>query len=73
MLTVYARKEPAIDWYLKKYAPRHQRFDIQIYRDKALTKKMARFEWFQKKPTLNSKTVVCNCYRWRLEWVNIHE
>lgn len=67
-LTKYARKEPATDALLKKVP--FKRINVQIYNDKECKKPYARFMWYQKKPKFRARTIVINCFRWALVWVN---
>ena len=65
----YARKEPAADPILKKYAPEAKRYDVQVYNDPEATKPYGRFSWDQHPPKKNQKSVVLNGYRWELKWL----
>lgn len=71
MITVYARREPTADslrWSLPGY-PFGKR-DVQVYRDAECTNPFARIPWhYSSCPRRAQKTIVLNCYRWRLQWV----
>ena len=70
LLTLYARREPSADSVLLKYAPQAKRFDVVFYADHKATQPKGRFMWFSAgnlRPT--HKTVMLNCYRWRMVWL----
>ncbi len=68
LLTVYARKETTKDSFA--LVNEMDKYDIVIYKDRRCKTFYARFMWYQKsRPKWNSKTVVINCYRWKLIWL----
>ena len=70
LLTLYARREPSADSVLLKYAPNAKRFDVVLYTDHKATQPKARFMWFSADNLRSSrKTVMLNCYRWRMVWL----
>ena len=70
MITLYARREPTTDDVLLKHAPKTKRFDVVFYVDRQATQPKARFMWYAAESFRStSKTVMLNCYRWRIEWL----
>jgi hypothetical protein len=69
MFTLYARREPSTDDVLARYAPKARKTDVVLYTDAACTEPKARFRW-DYAPTRRKRTIIFNCWRWRLEWVD---
>lgn len=69
-LTLYGRREPTTDSVAIQHGLAHKQ-DVVLYADKACTKPYGRYSWhLSNRPRHNSKTVMLNCYRWRLAWVH---
>ena len=68
-LTLYLRREPTTDSTWLKYGT-GERYDIQAYGDKDATDPVGRFIWSNTKPRKGCKTVVLNCFRWRVVWLS---
>ena len=69
-LKLYARQEPTTDAIIKKYAPKANKKDTVFYKDKGATQFYARWQWDQGGRPVKRKTVVLNCYRWAIVWID---
>lgn len=65
MHTVFVRHEKSTDPLVRKHAP--AAVDTAVYEDRECTKPKGRFT--DRRISKNTKTLMLNCYRWRIEWV----
>jgi hypothetical protein len=71
LIVLFARKEPTADDVSKQHGF-SSRMDTVLYRDKACTEVAARWPWFASNcPDRRFKTVMLNCWKWKLEWLPI--
>ena len=68
LLNVYAKRETTTD-SLVKYNTKKK--DIVFYRDSNCTEVFCRMPWHSSnKPNKNSKTIMLNCYKWAIVWID---
>ena len=64
-ITLYLQKIPVSDLTCGKT------FNVIAWEDKEKTKKKCFWPWYQKgRPDKRNKTVMVNCYKWAVEWVD---
>jgi hypothetical protein len=69
LITLFARKEPTSDT-VSKALGMARRMDTVLYRDAACTDVAGRYSWFYSGcPDRRFKTVMLNCWKWKLEWL----
>lgn len=69
LLTLYGRREATTDPVSVAHGCGHRQ-DVVLYRDRACTMPVARYGWhLSNKPARRKKTVMHNCFRYRLQWV----
>lgn len=73
LLTVYLRHERTVDSLLPEHLKGQMRYhDVVVYADKTCSTFLGRFPWdISSKPRKSAQTVMLNCYRWRVEWVDV--
>ncbi len=70
LITVYARREPTLDSIAINHGVKGK-FDVVVYEDAECTKPKGRWSWYYtNKPTRRNKTVMLNCFLWKLVWLN---
>lgn len=67
LITLYARKEPTLDQVAKQFGLR--KFDVVFYKDRACTERYATWSWHYNPPRKSAKTIVLNCWRWAVTWL----
>lgn len=68
---LFIRKEPTTDQTTLALNPATKRLDVVAYADAECMKPAARWPWFYtNKPTKSHKTVVVNCARYSINWLN---
>jgi len=72
LLKVYAKKVPTTDDVILKYDPKQAKTkkDTVIFHDKGMCRPFCRITWWSKQPTRAQKTIILNCFRWQLVWIN---
>ena len=69
MITLFARKELTQDAIDKRLGFNARRNTV-LYKDANCTDRVATWPWhYSNCPRRNSKTVVLNCWRWKLQWL----
>jgi len=75
MLSLFARRELTADDVAIKYLSatelkQKRHMDVVVYEDSMCRTPKARWSWYQSsKPTRRNHTIMLNCYRWRLVWL----
>lgn len=68
-LTLFAREEPTTDAVSIQHGMGHRK-DVVMYKDEGCTQLYVRWPWcYSGRPRRNSKQVMLNCYRWKLQWL----
>lgn len=70
LTTLYARKEPTTDSIWHKYGKGKVPKDVVLYQDGEATEKATIYPWYySNKPRRNQKTIIHNCWRFKLKWL----
>jgi hypothetical protein len=69
LLTLFAREEPTTDSTLKQYAPNAKRLDTVLYKDPDCSTPYARIPWHHSNRPVRRKSVILNCFKWKVEWL----
>lgn len=69
LITLFARKEPTVDPVSIAHGLAHKQ-DTVLYQDRECTRRYAIWNWaYSNCPRRKQRTVMLNCYRWKLEWI----
>lgn len=74
LLNVYLRKEKTTDELcVQRGGYVGTKFDTVVYKDETCTEVFCRIPWYYTQPRINQKTIVLNCFKWKVNWVLNHD